>query len=275
MKVTNKLNLPKPFELFMQDSESQHRFHPSVFSVTELLLPIRMILLKRKYHEEIERDVSDSIPALFGTAVHSVLEKYTNVECAEVQVSVNFGSYTLSGRIDNIDISAQTIIDYKTTNCSKINRKDFEDWRMQGLIYAYLVYRKTGIIMRKLKFIALLKDWSKIKAVPPNPIYIYEYEINDSDYDYIEDWLRKRFAKIEYYLTGEELPECDEVDRWYTGTKYAVYIGSHTKAKAVFDNQADAEMFVKEKGGEIEERIGDNIRCNYYCEVCKFCRKEK
>ena len=51
-----------------------------------------------------------------------------------------------------------TIEDYKTTNTSKVIKKDFSDHEMQIKIYALLRFKKYNIITRKGKLYYLMKD---------------------------------------------------------------------------------------------------------------------
>ena len=278
MKLTNKHNLPEPFLNYATKDEYQYKEHR--YSVTELLLPIREIILNRKHAQDIEQDVADMVPALIGTAVHATLEQHTANLATEQSVSCKVGSCTLSGRIDFLDGS--TIGDYKTCSTSKVSKCDFEDWRMQGLMYAWLIFKDKGEVMQKLRFIALMKDWSKIKSAtsanyPQSPVYVWEYDIKDSDYDYIEAWIVTRIADIEHHIESGTLPECTNEERWYTGDKWAVYKNAGDKrAAAVLDTEQEAHDYITNKCGgvgQIEFRKGQSIKCDYYCNCCKFCKK--
>lgn len=279
MKITNKLNLPESFVKFVSDGNHEYTEHR--YSVTELLLSPREIILNRLHAQEIEYDVSDSIPALFGTAVHQVLENYapvleSGIE-AESSIEAEFGDDVVAGRIDLLNIPDLSIEDYKTCSVSKVMKNDFEDWRLQGLAYALLVFKKRGIILRHLKFYALMKDWSKIKSAtssnyPASAIYVWKYDIQDSDYDFIEKYIVNKL-KI---LNSGTLPECTDEEKWYTGTKYAVYKNaSDKKATYVADTEEDAHNYIHNKLGaaEIEVRKGEYLKCKYYCNCCKFCKK--
>lgn len=274
MKFSNKLNLPESFIKYVASQEN-HELKPHRYSATELLNPTRMILLTRRHYNELEKDISDYIPALFGTAVHSVLEQFADLDKTEVQVETEFGDDVITGRIDYLDLKNNLIVDYKTTTCGKISREDFEDWRTQGLIYAYLVYKHFGVVIRHLKFIALLKDWSVLRPTPASPVYIYEYTVQDSDYDYIGRFIKGKLEEINYYLTLGSLPECTDEEKWNTGSKYAYYKRGYDKrAKAVFDTREEAEDYKAQMDeGLIVERPGECRRCKYYCDVCKFCNK--
>lgn len=278
--ITNKLNLPESFMNYA--TKDEHTIKENRYSVTELLKPVREILLYRKYADKINKDVSDLIPALFGTAVHNVLENNTPLFAdlyTEESVEYEIDETVISGRIDLLNLRDLSIEDYKTCSVSKVMKQDFEDWKMQGLMYAFLVFKSKGIILKHLKFYALMKDWSKIKCAtsanyPNSPVYIWKYEINDSDYDYIEQWLKEKLNQ----LNCETLPECTNEERWNTGDKYAVFKKAGDKRTyKVVDTEDEAHQLITDElggTGEIEVRKGEDLKCNYYCDVCQFCKEE-
>ena len=271
--VTNKYNLPQALVNLVKEKEYQE----NRYSVTELLNPTREILLTRKHAKEIEVEVSDTITALFGSAVHKLLEE-ADSNNAEVKLEYQMGKYTIVGITDKID--GDTIVDYKTCSVSKIQKQDFSEWRDQGLAYAWLIYKLTGEIKRKLKFHALLKDWSKLRLAksanyPVSPLYTWEYTILDSDYDYIEDKIKNKLQNIE----SNNMEVCSLIDRWYTGDEYAVYKNAGDKRAAiVVDNEQEAHDYITNKlggTGEIQVRKGESLKCKYYCKVAKFCEFAK
>ena len=147
--LTNKMNLPQPIYDAL-NSDYQPKEHQ--YSVTTILNPTRQVILKRRYNNEIIQDCSELIYALFGTAFHSILE---NAKESETQLKEEYlkqdlcvicdelKGYFLSGKADLIDVATKTIIDYKTTSTFKVLKKDFEDYRLQLLIYAWL-FKQLG-----------------------------------------------------------------------------------------------------------------------------------
>lgn len=267
--VTNKHNLPQSIVNLVKDKEHVE----NRYSVTELLGSTREILLLRKYANKIEVDVSDTITALFGSAVHKLLEE-ADSENAEVKMEYTYNNITIVGVADKITDDA--IEDYKTTSVSKVQRSDFSDWRDQGLAYAWLRFKTTGEIKRKLRFYALLKDWSKVRYAnssnyPATPLFTWEYDISDSDYDYIEKKIKNKVAEIK----EGKLLECTDEERWYTGTKYAVYAKAGDKrASYITDDEDDAHNYISNKcngAGWMQVRKGDYLKCQLYCKVSKFC----
>ena len=270
--VTNRYNLPQALVNLVKDKE----YIDNRYSITELLGPTREILLSRKYSKQIEVDVSDTITALFGSAVHKLLEE-ADPENAEVKMEYTYDGITIVGIADKMKDDA--IEDYKTTSVSKVQKADFNDWRDQGLGYAWLNFKLTGEIKRKLRFHALMKDWSKVRCAsstnyPPHPLFTWEYDIQDSDYDYIEKRIKDKVAEVK----AGRLIRCTDEERWYTGTKYAVYknVGDK-KATYVADTEEDAHNYIKNKLGaaEIVVRKGECLKCKYYCKVAKFCEQAK
>ena len=272
--VTNRYNLPQALVNLTKDKE----YVENRYSITELLGSTREILLSRKYSKEIEVDVSDTISALFGSAVHKLLEEADN-ENAEVKMEYTFNDgVTIVGVADKITEDA--IEDYKTCSVSKINKADFNDWRDQGLGYAWLHFKLTGEIKRKLRFHALMKDWSKLKCVnstnyPAIPLYTWEYDIQDSDYDYIEKKIKDKIAEIK---SGQML-ECTNEEKWFTGNKYAVFKKAGDKRAAIVcDTEQEAHNYITNKcngAGIIDVRKGESLKCKYYCSVCKYCESKE
>src|SRR5690606_41136094 len=119
MIITNKLGLPKPL---VDMAQSDYKYEPNEYRVTSLLKGVRETILERRHHDKIERDVSDMIWLLFGTAVHSVLEKHQegDQEIKEARLKVPIGDYILSGQFDLYNAETKTITDYKTCSVWKV-----------------------------------------------------------------------------------------------------------------------------------------------------------
>lgn len=280
MIITNKNNLPSALVNLAQD-----RYEPKAgrYSTTTLLNPTRMIVLERRYHNEIVVDVADLVWLIFGTAVHKVLEEHDKTDMAEIKFEQEiFKGVVLSGKIDLYNKTDYAIEDYKTASVWKVKFADFEDWKKQGLIYAWLAMQE-GFLVKKIKFHALLKDWTarelrlaKLKGdfYPETSIWTWEHDITINDLKDIENFI---FLKLEEILIAEkmqddELPLCTDEERWYSGDTFAVIKKGGARALRVLDNMEDAENYLKNKGGDyIEKRVGENKRCKDYCDVCKFC----
>ena len=277
MKITNKLNLPETFANFYDNSEDKGIIQ-NRYSVTELLKPIQEIILFRTNYDKIKRDLTDLVPAIFGSAVHYILEKNTKPSetlLSEYKFETDILGKIVVGKCDLLDLEKLEIIDYKTSSVSKVKIGNFDDYYKQDMIYAYMTYLKFGVKIKRLKNYILMKDWSKLKLYkisdyPTSPIHIWEYEVQDSDFDYIEKWLKQRIRDIDAGIVN-----CSEEETWYSGNKFAVYKNKgDIRAKKVFDSLTEAELYkVENKFEYIEMRKGENTKCLYYCDCKEFCEQ--
>lgn len=279
MIITNKLNLPKQFEKIAQDF---YVYKDRQFSATAILGSIRELLLKKRHNEEIEVDCSDLLYALFGQALHTMMEKYGENEnefTEEYLIEELPNGYKLSGRFDLFDAENKTLTDYKTCSVwSIIYKSDYEKWKKQLLIYAWLL-KKAGFECDKGIIIAMTRDWSKSKAkydpnYPQSQVSKIEFKFTDKDYEDIESFIFSRFKEIEYYETvsDEKLPLCTDEERFNSGNKYAIMKKGNKRAVKIFDSIEEAnEMVTKDENYYIETRPGEDRKCLDYCNVCQFC----
>jgi len=281
MKITNKLNLP---DMLVRTVEKDYQYRDKRYSITSLLDPDRVLMLKRRHNDEIEQDVSECIWMLFGTVTHYALE--TGIECRENEyveehLEYTFPSgYTLSGIIDHVE---DYIDDYKTTSVwTVIYGSNNEHWKKQLQMGAYLHYKEHGNWINKGRIIAILKDFNKKDSLlkdnyPKLPVQVINFDLGTPEE--VEEWIVKRFKRIEYLekLSDLDLPLCTPEERFNSGTKYAVKKKVWKKAFRVFDSLDEArelliELERKYPGEyEIEERIGEDKKCKDYCSCCQFC----
>ena len=281
MKITNKLNLP---DMLVRAVEKDYQYRDKRYSITSLLDPDRVLMLKRRHNDEIEQDVSECIWMLFGTVTHYALE--TGIECRENEyveehLEYTFPSgYTLSGIIDHVE---DYIDDYKTTSVwTVIYGSNNEHWKKQLQMGAYLHYKEHGNWISKGRIIAILKDFNKKDSLskdnyPTLPVQVIEFDLGTPEE--IEEWIVKRFKRIQYLegLNDMDLPLCNMEERFNTGDKYAVKKKTNKTAFRVFDTLDEARELLIElemkypNVYEIEERIGEDKKCKDYCNCCQFC----
>ena len=284
MKITNKNNLPSAFVNLTEDS---HPIIPKHYSVTTLLQPTREILLKRRHYDEIEQDVSDMVWLILGSAVHKIMENADKTGFAEMKLETNVcGDYSLTGICDLYNEELHTVEDYKTCSVWKVIHQDFSDWKKQGLMYAWLL-RKKGLFVNKLRFHALMKDWSRSDLrisryrnsfYPEHPIWTWEYEITEQDIKDIEEFINTKMQDIiaNESKSDNELPICSEEERWNSGTKYAIIKPGNKRAIKVLDNKEEALKMALELDANVQERVGEDRKCIDYClckEYCNYWRK--
>ena len=204
MKITNKLNLPKPF---VDAVTSEYQYKPKRYSVTALLKGTCQTILERRHTDEIECDVSDMIWMVFGSAVHKIMEqsKETENQLKENWLSVDVNGYELSGIFDLYDDKEKKVTDYKTATVWKVIHDDWEDYRKQLLMYAWML-RKIGFECDKGEIVAMLKDHSKSKAqfdysYPQYPVYVKSFKFSEKDFEEIEKFILHHAASGDLVIT--------------------------------------------------------------------------
>lgn len=280
MNITNNLNLPTPF---LKAVEREYYYTDKRYSVTQVIKGTKEAILLRRHDKQITQDVSDMIWLIFGTAIHKVLEdaEEERDELKETKISIDMpNGYTLSGIQDLYSESLKRVTDYKSGSVWKVISGDWEDYRKQLLIYAYML-RKIGFPVDNAENVMLLKDWSATKAkldpsYPPHPVHVEHYDFKEDDFTFIEKYLLSKFDEIERMekLADDDIPECTPEERWAVPTKYAVMKKGRKTAIKLHDNIASANAMVENLGHDqhyLEIRKGSDRKCSEYCSCCEFC----
>lgn len=271
MQITNRHNLPAAFVRAV--TENMRDPVDGRYSVTEILNPVQEILLTREHWSQIQRDASEFIPQVFGSAVHDYLARYDMTGQSEQRLSVGVvPGFVLTGQYDLFDPTTLTLTDYKTASVWKVVHEDYEDYRRQGLMYAWLLHR-AGQHVERCVFHILLKDWSDAESerhaeYPPEGIVTYAFQVTASGLREIEDFIRDRAGM----LTTRTETACTATERWNTGDKYAAMKNGRKTAVRVCDTRQDAES----AGGDyIEVRPGIDKKCNKYCLAAPWCKQHR
>lgn len=276
MQITNELGLPQA--LVDACDVSPHNA-PNTVSATTLKQGVREILLTKRHWEEMTDDVSNRIWSLFGTAVHSLLERESPDTFVEERFEKQIGTYKVTGRLDCYDMKNKIIFDYKTATVWKYKFQDFDDWKFQGLVYAWLL-KQQGLEVKECRFVAMFKDFSKTKAkiesdYPNSPVYIYRFDVTEQGLEEIEEKIVAKVTELQMSekLSDDELPLCSDEERWAKPTTYAVMKKGRKSAVRVFETKDLAECFLKscDESHYIEERKGSDGKCDGYCACCEFC----
>lgn len=283
MPLTNSLDLPQPF---VDAATSDHKYTPKRYSVTEVLGGTCEAVLKRRHAGEGEEDVADSVWRIFGSAVHKVLEQAeaspTQLQEQWFSVEVQDG-YTLSGIFDLYDEATKTVVDWKTTGTIKWQKQEFEDYRLQTLIYCWML-RHEGYDAENGEVIMLLRDWSKPKArfekgYPQHQVQKVSWKFSERDFDeagrYVADWFSD--VILQEKRPDEELEPCSPKNRWHKDDKWAVVKNGVKRATRVLDDQEKANALCDElsrktgKPHHVEYRKGEDVKCEMYCSVAFAC----
>jgi hypothetical protein len=258
--------------------------NPGRLSATTLLNGTKQIVLTDRHWDELEDDVSERVWAIFGTAVHALLEQEGENDFTEQFMSYDIDGITVTGRIDNYNMKSGTIADYKSVSVWKVKFREFDDWEKQGLIYAWLL-QKNGFPVSRCQFIALLKDHSKADArrdsqYPQGPLYVYEFQVTPEKLEQIEAFIKEKVAlykEAAALANDDDIQPCGPEERWQKPTKYAVRKPGVKRAVRVMDTSDEAEKLAADlgKGHYVETRSGESVRCRNYCLCCEFCNYYK
>ena len=276
MNVTNRLHLP---EAFVKAVSTTRHNEAGCFSATTLNKGAKEIILTDRHFDEITVDAADSVWAVWGTAVHALLESQPDNNFHEESFKVPVSNSFVTGVVDSYDMERGIINDWKTASVYKIMKGDFSDWYKQGMTYAWLL-KQNGLEVRRCRFIALLKDHSMTKAetdstYPQSPVFTYEFEVTPEELAQTGERITAKVKAIEAaeLLCDDDIEPCTAEERWADPEKYAVMKNGRKSAVRVFDTLIDAENCAGELGNShyVETRPAVSRKCGKYC-LCKdFC----
>lgn len=284
MKLTNIHGIPETIARALVKQEEMYNAGKVDASVTQLIQPPQITILRKKHFREMSRDLSDNFWALLGSGVHYLLDLgKTEDMITEERLFMEIDGFTISGGIDvqEVDGEFTDIIDYKVTATYSVTSGDGykDEWVSQQNLYAMLVEANKNTTVRSLAICAILRDWSGAKAkvdpfYPQAPIQMVDIPL----------WSRaKRLAYARERIAlhrqarfneamGESLPECTRQERWMEREKWAVFKDGGKRAVKVFSSEEEARSLVEEKGDgyHIQYREGVSKRCAY-CGCSKWC----
>lgn len=277
MTITNNQYLPDVlYDVLAKDF---YNYIPAddTFSVTELLNPSKITLLRRRHREEIVQDVTDLFYRTWGNLMHMWLENFSEGECLkEERLRAKLGRYYLTGKPDLY--YDKTIWDYKLTSVwTFIYKSRQEDWEKQLNMYNYLFFQAVGLPVKTLKVLAMFRDWSKTRnqneSEYPNQVEVINVPMWNGDK--IEDYIQQRFNALGLCdgISDDAIIPCSQKDVWQDDDKYAVMKKGRKSAVKLFDNEDDALTMAQDKGKDhsVVKREGKPKRCIDYCDVNNWC----
>jgi len=279
MKLTNKFNLPETFVNVIR--RPHYSKGNSEISVTEILSPPQLVLLRRQHQEDIEQDASDMVWSLFGSAVHNILEHgKDDHHIVEERLFTTFEGWSISGAIDlqTLVDGKVLIADYKVTSAWTVQQEK-QEWIDQLNLYAWLVERVKGDKVAGLQIIGIVRDWSRREAAlketyPQSPIVTLDIPL--WDYEDREAFVKQRLTlhnEANFAAVSGMMPECTPEEMWEKPTTYAIMKAGGVRAKKVCNTLSEAENFVVTKYPDhhIETREGGRTRCESFCQAAPFC----
>ncbi|NQV17781.1 MAG: hypothetical protein HQ534_04480 [Armatimonadetes bacterium] len=278
MNITNNNKIPAPIYRAICQNWYSGAGADHFCSVTELLKPVKLLVLERRYKNMLEEEASDLIWSLMGSAMHKVLEASEHeTSLNEERLFCQVNGKTISG---GVDLYEEGIIsDFKFTSVwSYIYGNRRKEWAQQLNLYAYL-YMNAGFDVNKLQVIAVFRDWSKLKARIQHdyPKQVMIIPIKLWDMSRIEQFIKERLfqLKIALKLPDDAIKECSQRERWQDDDMYAIMKKGNIRATKLCKSQKQAEAYLK--SNKDKDKLSINIRksipkrCEDYCRVNKYC----
>ena len=271
MRITNRMNLPQPLVAAI---ERDPYVRVGDVSVTALAKSPRQFWLERRHSEELTEDASDRLWALLGSIGHKIIERADmDNHLSEERLIAHVNGWVLSGAPDLLGPD-HILDDFKFTSTWAV--KDSKpEWEQQLNSYAWL-YARHGFVVKQLRIIAVLRDWSKRRAqrepdYPQVGVVVREVPLwspqQQTEHIHERVWLLQTTEGT----PDDNLPHCTPEERWATPEVWAVKKKGGKRAMKLFTNEDDATDFAVVNKLEIEHRPGENIRCESYCPVQQFC----
>ena len=283
MKLTNKFNLPDTFvNVIERPTYSKGK---ADISATELINSPKIVTLKKKHWDDLEQDASEMVWALFGSAVHNILEHGRGENhVVEERIHTMIEGWHLSGAIDLQEVHDDGIVikDYKVTGAwAVMNEK--QDWHNQLNIYAWMVRTVKKKPIKGLQIVAIVRDWSARDAsnrenYPQSPVAMIDIPLwTDEEQDaYIKERVGLHAEAYFEMNTEGALPDCTPDEMWEKPTTYAIKKPGAARAKSVHKTLDEAQHALNQVSGYLLEiRQGERTRCASYCQVSKFCNQYK
>ena len=282
MNITNNNNLPEP----IVNAIKNHNHIGGDYSASMLYQSPRMVQLKKRNKNKITKDASEMVWALFGTALHNIVEKGAGKnDMSEQYLSTEILGKSLTGTADLLtenNDGTYTITDYKTLSVwSIIYMSSVEEWEKQLNTYAFL-FTKAGFNISKIQIVGLMRDWQKSKAItenyPKSQIQVIDVKLwNEIDQ---ETYIIERISLFESHneTDSNNLPYCTKKELWQDSDKFAIMKEGRKSAVRLLDSQEKAEQFIIDNELNdkhyINVRIAKPKRCDY-CDGKDFCNQYK
>ena len=261
MSYTNNTDIPLGLAVWLMTDDYDYIHDENYISVTELMRPLKQLVLGRRNQEKRVVDLADLIPSALGNALHTAIEQawLTKADTAlkalgypmdiinrvlinptdedlkkiedpipiylEQRAFKNVDGFRVGGKFDMV---AEGIVqDNKSTSAYVWvygGRED--DYRLQGSLYRWL--NPTKITEDFIRINYIFTDWQKSQSLQ-NPAYPdSRCKFVDITLTSIQDtdrWVKDKLKQIKKYINApeEELPECTSEELWMSEPKYKYY----------------------------------------------------
>jgi hypothetical protein len=274
MEITNRHGLPDALVAAVRNDP--YSSGGSDITATSLIDSPRIRELVRRNKDSITVDVVDRIWALFGSAVHHILEQSQTEARVEERLFVDFEGWVISGQFDRLLVEEKVLQDWKVTTAYKV-QSSHAGWERQLNVLRWLC-AQNGIEVDKLQVVAIIRDWQASRASADGTYPVANVAVIHLpvwDLTITEEYIRERIHAHQDARAGD-LPLCTDEERWYSGGKFALIKPGNKRALKVLDTREEALAALAESKAPsltIEERPGRYVRCENYCEAAPWCEQ--
>jgi len=296
MKFTNKFNLPETIVRAAKVQSDKYDKGHVHRSVTQLIMPPRIDVLRKQHFTEVTKDISEEWWALFGSAVHAILEMgRDNNQYVEERLFTVIDGWELSGAIDLVTINRHrrtlSLRDYKITTAFVVMKDEDgikPEWEQQLNMLAFMATKNWGMPVTDVGVVAIIRDWQRTQAqadplypiAPVVPVNLPLWSPPRQEAFLMDRVALHRHAEMAWDLE-QPLPECTDEERWSRQHTWAVIRDGLTKAAKVYYDEASAGTDLKERNTKLKKgqkpfaiqfRPGKSVRCEgNYCQVSQWC----
>ena len=253
MPLTNQYNLPDALiDAIKNDPYTKGK---GKYSITELLNPPQVAILKQRYKDKITTDVSDEIWRLFGKSFHAYIGSYQKSDVLTEEIYYKeIEGVLIKAQADAVYTNA-LLDDYKVTSVYTVrNGSRMNDWEWQTNGYAWIL-EENGYEVKELRIIAIMRDWhegNKVKqrnypVCQIQPIYI-KRKSNEEIAEYFTE--RVKLFEKNYERPDSLLKECTEAERWIDNARCRKYCEGSS-----FCKQWEMMKFIAEKEKQADKTI--------------------
>ena len=250
MKITNNHGLPGPLYRAVawaveryEGPRAMDALRHRRISVTTLINPPRLTMLRAFHEDELEVDASELLYLVSGIAFHFLMAEQSiddsEEKLIETRVERTVRGWLVSGQFDVLD--GARLSDWKWTSVWSLLFPKI-DWVAQLNVYRWLA-QTAGKTIDSLQTWAMLRDWSKAKAAAD-----------------------RRLPAIPFAVIEQDIWK-DEVVAAYIDDRLAIY----EEARSLALNAGHGNAVPVCTPAERWERDGEPARCRSYCDVARFC----
>ena len=269
MRYTNRYNID---EAVAQAVANDQYEKVGDISVTRLIRPPQITALETAHENELEMDVSDGLWMLLGQAVGDIIERGSSAGVQRQRLQMDVNGWQVSGEFD-IWYEEGILKDYKVTSVWAFLLGAKLEWEQQLNLYRLLAVEHYYRVDR-LAIAAILRDWNRNKTGEHNypPIPFVEREVPLWSIADAEEFM---YLKVEEHMNTKVARQCSAEERWARSDQWATKKPGAKRATRLFTDKPMAEFAAESQGLELEFRPGENVRCEGYCPVVRWCEQAK